>query len=55
MGLILLIVVLILVFGGGGGWYAHRTYDGSPLYTGGGILVPILIVILVLYLLGFRI
>lgn len=52
MGLILIILVCVLLFGAGGGYYAHNRYDGNPMWTGGGILVPILIVLLVLWALG---
>lgn len=50
MGLILLIVVIALLFGGGGGYYAHNNWGGNPLYTGSGILVPILIILFIVWL-----
>jgi hypothetical protein len=52
MGLILLIIVLILLFGGGGGYYAYNRYDGHPGWTGSGIFVPLVMLLLVLWLLG---
>jgi hypothetical protein len=51
MGLIILIVVLLLIFGGGGGYYGYRRWGYGG---GGGIgLGTILVILLVLYLLGF--
>jgi hypothetical protein len=51
MGLILIIVVVVLIFGGGGGYYTHSRY-GNPLYTTGGILMPIVFVLILLWLFG---
>lgn len=51
--MLLLIVVLILVFGLGGGWYDSRNETGS-WFRGGGVSVgTILLILLILYLLGY--
>jgi hypothetical protein len=52
MGVILLIIVLVVIFGGGGGYYTHGAYGNPSFGVGGGIGLA-LIVLLVLYLLGY--
>jgi hypothetical protein len=48
--MILLIIVLVLVFGFGGG---HYYGGGNPVYSGGFSIGGLVLVLLVLYLLGF--
>jgi hypothetical protein len=51
MGIIILVVVLLLIFGGGGGYYGYSRWGYAG---GGGIGIgAILVILLVLYLLGF--
>jgi uncharacterized protein YjbJ (UPF0337 family) len=52
MSTIVIIIILLLIFGGGGGYYAHGRYGGAGL---GGVLGTVLVILLVLWLLGFRI
>jgi len=49
MTILLLIIILILLFGGGGGYYGYRTYGGPGL---GGVLGPIVVILLILWLVG---
>jgi hypothetical protein len=51
--MLLLVIILILFFGFGGGWYGYRQYDNSPYHGGGFGLGTILVILLILYLLGF--
>jgi hypothetical protein len=48
--LLVLIILVVLCFGGFGGYYGNARWGGPGL--GGGILIPILLVILVLWMLG---
>ena len=49
--MLLLIILLVLIFGFGGGYWGNRTYPG---WGGPGFgLGTILVILLVLYLLGF--
>jgi hypothetical protein len=50
--LILLIVVLVLLFGGGGGHYYGRGARWRGPHDGGGLLGPVLIILLVLRVSG---
>src|ERR1700733_9523486 len=49
MSLLLLIIVLVLLFGGGGGYYAHRSYGGTGLGGGLGLVLIGLVGILVFH------
>lgn len=47
--LLILIIVLLLLFGGGGGYYGYSRWG----YGGGlGIVGPVLLIFVILYLLG---
>lgn len=49
MGLILLIIVILLLSGGGGWRY------GGPAWGTGSFVVTLLVVLLVLWLVGYRV
>lgn len=52
MRLILLIVLVLVLLGSGYGYRRAGYWDRGGPYAYGGIIVPILILLLVLYLLG---
>lgn len=52
LGIIVLIVVMIILFGSGYGYRQSGYWDRGGPYVYGGILVPILVILLVLYLVG---
>lgn len=45
----LLVIILLLILFGGGGYYGYRSYGGRGL---GGVLGPLLVVVVVLWLAG---
>ena len=47
--MLLLIIILVLLFGGGGGYYGYSRWGAGG---GLGILGPVLVILLVVYLLG---
>lgn len=51
--MLLLIIVLILVFGLGGGWVTSRGEDGNWFRGSGYGLGTIVLILVILYLLGY--
>jgi hypothetical protein len=49
--MIILIVILLLLFGGGFGYYGQGRWGNGPAWGGG--LGFVLVVLLILYLLGY--
>jgi len=49
--MLLLIIILVLLFGFGGGYYGHSQWGSGGALSGG--LGTVLVILLVLYLLGY--
>jgi hypothetical protein len=53
VNIIILLVILFFVFGGGGWWYGNWSGNPNPHVYGGFGVGSFLLILLVLYLLGF--